>query len=137
MSQVSIAIGGMCKLSRSATANRTAKFLGVKYHKKHMDEQALVDNFEDATWLDEQPNPDLNFIGMYALSKLVRDQGFRVILNGTGNGQFVDRANEPQDKGQMRYLEAIHSFCPISSGNKIQHSKHWPRSHEELSLKRS
>lgn len=50
-----------------------------------MDEQALAENFENATWLNEQPNPDLNFIGLYALSKLVREQGFRVILNGTDN----------------------------------------------------
>lgn len=64
------------------TANRTAEFLGVKYHKKHMHEQALADSFEDATWMIEQPNPDLNFIGLYALSELVQDEGFRVILNG-------------------------------------------------------
>ena len=48
-----------------------------------MDEQALAEDFEDATWLNEQPNPDLNFIGLYALSELVSEQGFRVILNGT------------------------------------------------------
>ena len=47
-----------------------------------MDEKALADRFEDATWLDEQPNPDLNFIGLFALSELVREQGFRVVLNG-------------------------------------------------------
>ena len=47
-----------------------------------MDEEALADSFESATCLNEQPNPDLNFIGMYALSELVREQGFRVILNG-------------------------------------------------------
>ena len=47
-----------------------------------MDEKALADRFEDATWLDEQPNPDLNFIGLFALSELVREQDFRVVLNG-------------------------------------------------------
>lgn len=47
-----------------------------------MNEQAMADSFEDATWMIEQPNPDLNFIGLYALSELVREQGFRVILNG-------------------------------------------------------
>jgi len=47
-----------------------------------MDEQALADRFEDATWMIEQPNPDLNFIGLYALSELVREKGFLVILNG-------------------------------------------------------
>ena len=58
-----------------------------------MDEQALADNFENATWLDEQPNPDLNFIGLYALSELVREKGFRVILNGTRSGHYIDHAN--------------------------------------------
>ena len=71
-----------------ATANRTADHLGVRYHKKHMDEQALADSFEDATWLTEQPNPDLNYIGMYALSEHVREQGFRVILNGNIPGSL-------------------------------------------------
>ena len=50
-----------------------------------MDERALADSFEDATWMIEQPNPDLNFIGLYALSELVREQGFRVILNGNSS----------------------------------------------------
>ena len=47
-----------------------------------MDEQAFVDAFADATWMNEQPNPDLNFVGLFSLSELVRAQGFKVILNG-------------------------------------------------------
>lgn len=47
-----------------------------------MNEQALADSFEDATWMIEQPNPDLNYIGLYALSELVQGECFRVILNG-------------------------------------------------------
>lgn len=65
-----------------AIASRTADFLGVELYKKHMNEQALADRFEDATWMDEQPNPDLNFVGVYALSELVREKGFRVLING-------------------------------------------------------
>ena len=72
----------------SETANRTAEYLGVKFYKKQMDEQALADRFEEATWLDEQPNPDLNYIGLFALSELVREQGFRVILNGQGSDEI-------------------------------------------------
>ena len=48
-----------------------------------MSEQALADRFEDATWICEQPCPDLNFIGCYALSELVREKGFRVLINGS------------------------------------------------------
>lgn len=47
-----------------------------------MDEQALADYFEDATWFCEHPIADLNFVGTYALADLVREKGFRVILNG-------------------------------------------------------
>lgn len=49
-----------------------------------MDEQALADYFEDATWICEQPTADLNFVGVYALSDFVREQGFRVMINGRG-----------------------------------------------------
>lgn len=63
-------------------ADRTAKHLGVHFYKKKLNEQSLADRFKDATWHCEQPFADLNFIGTYALSELVRDQGFRVLLNG-------------------------------------------------------
>ncbi|KAJ9609340.1 hypothetical protein H2200_005667 [Cladophialophora chaetospira] len=73
----------------SATANRTADFLGVKFYKKHMNEAELAGSFADATWHDEQPNPDLNFIGTYALSELFREQGFRVNINGQGADEIL------------------------------------------------
>ncbi|KAK4936395.1 hypothetical protein LTR10_022721 [Elasticomyces elasticus] len=68
----------------SSMASRTAEYLGVKFYKKHMNEEELARSFADATWHDEQPNPDLNFIGTYALSELFRDKGFRVNINGQG-----------------------------------------------------
>ena len=73
----------------SSTANRTAEFLGVKFHKKHMDEAELARSFAAATWHDEQPNPDLNFIGTYALSELFREKGFRVNINGQGADEIL------------------------------------------------
>ena len=77
----------------SVTANKTAEFLGVKFYKKHMNEQELANSFEDATWLDEQPNPDLNFIGTYCLSKLFREKGFRVNINGQGSDEIFGGYN--------------------------------------------
>jgi asparagine synthase (glutamine-hydrolysing) len=77
----------------SATASRTADFLGVKFHKKHMNEAELARAFADATWHDEQPNPDLNFIGTYALSELFREQGFRVNINGQGADEILSGYN--------------------------------------------
>lgn len=78
-----------------------------------MNEQALADSFEDATWMIEQPNPDLNFIGLYALSELVREQGFRVILNGRCL-RCLDQPQyslQSQDKGPTRSLAVTRCFC--------------------------
>jgi asparagine synthase (glutamine-hydrolysing) len=68
----------------SAIANRTADFLGVKYYKKHMSESELASSFEDATWHCEHHNPDLNYVGKYALSELPFELGYKVVLTGEG-----------------------------------------------------
>ena len=102
-----------------------------------MDEQALADNFENATWLDEQPNPDLNFIGLYALSELVREQGFRVILNGMDSRRFYGVANSMQVKDRMRSLEVIQSSCLISSANQINRLQFLKKSREGWNSRRS
>lgn len=68
----------------SAIANRTAEWLGVKYIKKHMNEAELASRFEDATWHIEHQNPDLNFVGKYALSEEPREVGYKVVITGEG-----------------------------------------------------
>ena len=49
---------------------------------RRMDEKSLADNFADATYHSEHHNPDLNYIGKFSLSGLVRDYGFKVVLSG-------------------------------------------------------
>lgn len=49
-----------------------------------MNEAALAERFEDATWHCEHHNPDLNFVGKYALSEVPREVGFKVVLTGEG-----------------------------------------------------
>ena len=88
-----IAFDNESGFDESDTASRTADHLGVKFYKKHMNEQALADMLSDATWHNEQPNPDLNFIGTYALSSLFREHGFRVNINGQGSDEIVGGYN--------------------------------------------
>lgn len=71
----------------SDIAERTADYLGVKFYKKHMDEQALAERFIDATWYCEHHNPDLNYVGKYALSEVPREHGFKVVLTGEGSDE--------------------------------------------------
>ena len=68
----------------SDISNRTAEWLGVKFIKKHMNEAELANRFEDATWHCEHHNPDLNFVGKFALSEVPRDAGYKVVITGEG-----------------------------------------------------
>ncbi|KAK0307900.1 hypothetical protein LTR01_005232 [Friedmanniomyces endolithicus] len=68
----------------SSIANRTAEWLGVKYIKKLMNEEELAKRFEDAVWHCEQHNPDLNFVGKFALSEVPPEAGYKVVLTGEG-----------------------------------------------------
>ena len=49
-----------------------------------MNEEELAKRFEEATWHCEHHNPDLNFVGKFALSEVPRAQGFKVVLTGEG-----------------------------------------------------
>lgn len=80
----SIAFDEDSGFDESAIANRTADHLGVKYYKKHMNEAELAARFEDATWHCEHHNPDLNYVGKYALSEVPHELGFKVVLTGEG-----------------------------------------------------
>ena len=66
----------LCLLTSLDIAKRTADFLGVKQHKQIMSEEAFAARFEAATWHCEHHNPDLNFVGKFALSELPHDLGF-------------------------------------------------------------
>lgn len=80
----SIAFDEDSGFDESSIANRTAEWLGVKYQKKHMNEAELASRFEDATWHTEHHNPDLNFIGKFALSEVPLEAGYKVVLTGEG-----------------------------------------------------
>ena len=70
-----------------AIAKRTAESLGVQFQKTLMSEQALADNFEEATWHNEYPMPDLNYIGKYVLSNAPKEHGVKVVLTGEGSDE--------------------------------------------------
>lgn len=81
----SIAFDEDSGFDESSISERTADWLGVKFEKKLMDEKELARRFEDATWHCEQHNHgDLNYVGKYALSEVVRESGYKVVLTGEG-----------------------------------------------------
>ena len=80
----SIAFDEESGFDESEIANRTADWLGVKYIKKHMNEAELANRFEDAVWHCEHHNPDLNFVGKFALSEVPQEAGYKVVITGEG-----------------------------------------------------
>ena len=63
-------------------AKRTSDWLGVDFQTADMTESVFADNFEDATWYDEQIHTDLGFVGKHVLSKVTQDSNLKTILSG-------------------------------------------------------
>jgi asparagine synthase (glutamine-hydrolysing) len=80
----SIAFDEGSGFDESSIAERTAKHLKVEFKKKVMNEAELASRFEDAIYHAEHHNPDLNFVGKFALSELPREKGYKVVLTGEG-----------------------------------------------------
>lgn len=74
----------------SAIAQRTAESLGFPFFSRRMDENSLVDMFEEATYHAEVLNPDLNTVAKFALSKLAHENGVKVVLSGTLGDTYHD-----------------------------------------------
>lgn len=69
---------------RAVIAKTTADLCDADLEILQITEQELLDNFEESIWHTEQPHLDLKHVGKFMLSKLVRDQGFKVVLTGQG-----------------------------------------------------
>ncbi|KAK7954665.1 hypothetical protein PG988_015359 [Apiospora saccharicola] len=117
----------------SEIAQRTADYLGVQMHTIDMTEADFARHFEDTVWHNEQVTCDLNTVGKWALSKLPRDLGFKVILSGEGAdevfagyhwflGDFLLEADDsrPQDPLQQDpgLREALHKQVRSHVRNK-------------------
>ncbi|KAL7319639.1 hypothetical protein PS15m_002756 [Mucor circinelloides] len=70
--------------NRAVVAKTTADLCDADLEILQITEQELLDNFEESIWHTEQPHLDLKHVGKFVLSKLVRDQGFKVVLTGQG-----------------------------------------------------
>ncbi|KAM3440036.1 hypothetical protein NHJ13734_003471 [Beauveria thailandica] len=95
----------------SEVAQRTADWLGARFHPVYMDEHALATRFEDAAWYSENPFADVNGICKLALSEKVRSLGLKVVITGEGSDE---------------HFGGYSDFRPDS----IQERDHsWPQSH--------
>lgn len=80
----SIAFDKDSGFDESEIATRTASWLDVKHHTLQIDEAEIAADLEDATYHCEHHNMNLNFVGKFALSRVPREHGYRVVLTGEG-----------------------------------------------------
>ncbi|KAL9552932.1 hypothetical protein MBANPS3_003548 [Mucor bainieri] len=73
--------------NEGSIAKRTAEFCNADFQVLEVTESDLLDNFEDSVWHVEQFHFNLNSVGKFMLSKMVRDQGYKVILTGEGSDE--------------------------------------------------
>ncbi|GAN03784.1 asparagine synthase [Mucor ambiguus] len=72
------------ELSENMVVKRIAEFCNADLEVLQVSEEDLLNNFEESLWHVEQPHLDLHSVGRFMLSKLVRDQGYNVVLTGEG-----------------------------------------------------
>jgi asparagine synthase (glutamine-hydrolysing) len=91
-----------------------------------MSEQALADNFEEATWHNEYPMPDLNYIGKYVLSNAPKEHGVKVVLTGEGSDEHF--AGYPMFLSD--YLAETDRSWPNYNLTNEERHKSWTRARE-------
>lgn len=68
----------------SSLARRIAEYYGSEFETVDCDSEQLANNFKQTVWHVEQPLMNPNSIAKYILSRLIRNQGYKVCLTGEG-----------------------------------------------------
>jgi asparagine synthase (glutamine-hydrolysing) len=69
-------------------ADRFAKKYNAKFHKVLLRQQEMIEHFEAATYHAESFNVNMNYVAKYALSKAVRENGYKVVISGEGSDEM-------------------------------------------------
>ncbi|KAG0172729.1 hypothetical protein DFQ28_007436 [Apophysomyces sp. BC1034] len=98
-------------------AERTAAFCGAVFHKLVVSQEDLVNAFDESVWHVEMPLFNMNTVGKFLLSKLVRNSGYKVVLTGEGSDEHfagyeqfqLDYCLEPDlaSPASLKFNEAV------------------------------
>jgi asparagine synthase (glutamine-hydrolysing) len=117
----SIAFAGSDKYDESQIAERTAEFCDADFQKLSLTEDDLLSNFEESIWYVEQPHFNLNGVGKFLLSGLVREQGYKVVLTGEGSDEhFAGYAFFHADLLREADLTTPNGFGTVSNKRRLE-----------------
>jgi len=113
-------------------AQETAQYLGVQVNKVEVDLQIIADQFASTVYATESLLRNGQSVAKYYLSKVVRTQGYKVVMTGEGADELfagypffredVFRAqNTPHRISELHksYEKIAHAFLPTEEHNDI------------------
>ncbi|MDB5346300.1 MAG: Asparagine synthetase [Schlesneria sp.] len=127
---------GNTSYDESALARKIARHYGAEFETVDCTSEKLADNFEKTVLHVEQPLMNPNSIAKLILSKLVRDQGYKVCLTGEGADEMFggypyfkqELLWEMAKSGQLGDAEAAESLLQkFYEIEKRSEGSHWNR----------
>ena len=112
----------------SAIAREMAERVGAEFHPIPIRQADLADDFADAVWHSETTCINAHGVAKYALSRAVRDAGYKVVLTGEGSDEILAGYphfrrdmllydNAGQDPAEVaRLLGELNDANPVSRG---------------------
>jgi len=111
-----------------AIAREMAARVGAEFHPIPIHQADLADDFADAIWHSETVCINAHGVAKFALSRAVRDAGYKVVLTGEGSDEILAgyphfrrdmllHDNQGQDPAAVeRLLEELRTTNPVSRG---------------------
>lgn len=78
-----------CDYNEAIYARETAEKIGSVQHMVHVSADDLVDNFSDSIWSGETLAINAHVAAKFMLSKVVRNEGYKVVLTGEGSDEML------------------------------------------------
>jgi asparagine synthase (glutamine-hydrolysing) len=112
----------------SAIAREMAERVGAEFHPIPIHQADLADDFADAVWHSEMTCINAHGVAKFALSRAVRDAGYKVVITGEGSDEILAGYphfrrdmllydNAGQDRATVtRLLDELNDANPVSRG---------------------
>src|SRR5262245_42786477 len=112
----------------SGIAREMAESVGAEFHPIPIHQSDLADDFADAVWHSETTCINAHGVAKFALSRAVRDAGYKVVITGEGSDEILAGYphfrrdmllydNAGQDPATVkRLLDELNNANPVSRG---------------------
>ncbi len=112
----------------SGYQNQMAEYLGTNHHRVLCDYRDIAQNFPDVIWHTERPIVRTAPTPLYMLSRLVRENNFKVVLTGEGSDEILGGydifketlirafwAKDPESKWRPALLKRLYPTLPVTA----------------------